>query len=286
MASVSETKKILRIDNRDVRVLTWGNDTNPAYSFLELMAELARDYYVISIDLPGHGKSEDLETDYSPGFLIPWLDEVIEHMKCKKIYILAHSWGATVATHYCAEYPEKVIKMILLDGAYHDSEIGYAQKTKLYEEGVISYKPFGCYEDEVAYYKADFDDYIFDSFESAVSTELENHNRTNKFIEKTIEDLIVKRNNLYGWHANGRSAEKALSFQYHSQKTLDYDAFKTPTLLIYAGCPKEEMAIREHQIELFRQRVEIEIKMYEKAGHMIHYDEPYKLIEDIVKYFI
>lgn len=170
--------EIVEINKLKVRIIKYGEISKPiiiglhglggsAYTFHEISEKLTK-YCLICIDLPGHGKSEDLPTLFEPNYLVKWLDEIIMYLKINSFYILAHSWGATVAMHYAATHSSKVKKMMLLDGGYHNLEFSYKYFTELYKQEKLSYQPFTCFEDEVAYYIQDFDDYSFDSFDKAV----------------------------------------------------------------------------------------------------------------------
>jgi pimeloyl-ACP methyl ester carboxylesterase len=288
--------KQFKVKNKTVRVVTWGAINKPmivclhglggsAKSFIEIANELKFEYFIVSIDLPGHCGSQDLDTDFDPQYIIPWVEEAINKLSDESYYLLGHSFGATVAAHLCTSSSRKVKKMILLDGAYHDSKFAYEYNTKLYELGKLSYKPFSCLEDEVNYYIDDFDNYIFDEYEQAVQTELNNHSRNNEFIREAIEELIVESREGYRWHASGKTAKKALKFQYNSQKTIEFEKINVPVLLIYSKQPFELVECRELQINEFKSKFDLVVKAYENAGHMIHYDEPKLLAKDIRSFF-
>ncbi|MCK8059599.1 MULTISPECIES: alpha/beta fold hydrolase [unclassified Fusibacter] len=291
------TTQNIIIQNRNVRFISWGDPEKPliigihglggsACTFHEVAHQLMHDYHLVSIDLPGHGKSEDLDTDYSPDYLMPWLSQVIDTITKQPFYLLAHSYGASVALHFSAAYPDRVKKSILLDGGYHDPEYGYAYFTGLYEKGQLDYKPFMCFEDEKNYYIDDFDGYVFDDFEGAVQAELDNHTNLNPLKRTMIEDLIVERNGKFCWHANGTTAVKALNFQYNSQKTLAFERIMAKTKLIYADQPAEYYQSRIEQIAIFKSKFDVDCVLYENTGHMVHYDQPERLSDDIRAFFL
>lgn len=281
--------------SKKVRIISQGDVTKPliiglhglggsAYTFYEL-SELLENYHLVTIDLPGHGGSDDLETEFMPNHIIDWLYNVVISVTADPFYLLAHSWGGTVALHFSAKYPDKIKKLILLDGGYHDSKIGYRYFTDLYNNNALNYKPFMCFEDEVNYYMSDFDESTFDNFDSAVQAELSNHDRTNEWIKKSIEDLIVKSGDQYIWHARGKTAKKALQMQHDSQQEIQFDAIKCDTLLIYPDQPPVYLAHREAEIDIFRSKLDVNVKLYENTGHMVHYDQPLKLSKDIQTFF-
>lgn len=133
--------KEIYIDEEDIkaRAHEWGNEINPkiicfhglgstSLSFIELGDLLKDDYHIISIDLPGHGKTPgfEKEEDYEMPNMINWIDRVISKITGDSFYLLAHSYGADIALHYLYTYPSKVIKTILLDGGYYVKKEIYA----------------------------------------------------------------------------------------------------------------------------------------------------------------
>lgn len=116
----------------------WGKEENPtifclhglgstSLSFLEVSEMLSDRYHILSIELPGHGKTPAFNSDeeYSVPNLLEWLSNVIESIKEGQFYLMCHSWGGCVGLHYAAKYPDKVKKVLLIDGGYHDKRFSY-----------------------------------------------------------------------------------------------------------------------------------------------------------------
>lgn len=122
----------LHIDGMSIRIHKWGNSTHPmiicfhglgstSLSFIEIANLLKDDYYIIAIDLPGHGKTTEFSKleDYESPKMIQFIDHIISHLTDHSFFLLAHSWGADVALHYLVQHPSKVEKTLLLDGGYY-----------------------------------------------------------------------------------------------------------------------------------------------------------------------
>lgn len=108
--------------------LDWGNEGAPVLLLVHGMRDHARswdwtaqalrhDWRVIAVDLRGHGDS-----DWSPdgGYLGSYhlldLVNLIDHLGCEQLTIVAHSFGGAVSAHYAASFPERVRKLVLVDG--------------------------------------------------------------------------------------------------------------------------------------------------------------------------
>lgn len=293
---VYENKEhIHMINGKKVRMISSGNPEDPliiglhglggsAKTFHEVGAYL-KGFYLLTIDLPGHGMSEDLEEDFVPEYLIQWLDCLISRITQDPVDMMAHSWGATVALQYSSIYSHRVKRLMLLDGGYHDFKYKYNRDKILFESGQLTNKPFLCYEEEKMYYLDDFDNYSHDTFTDAVNAELENYIRTNKYIENMIEDLIIEKDGKYIWHARGSTALKALEMQFQSQSLIDFEKINAHVLLLYPDSGQEDMIARLEQIETFKNKLALQVKAYSNCGHMMHYDQPHKLVKDIRAYF-
>lgn len=91
---------------------------------------LKNDYWVISIDLPGHGRSDRIDqwpVDY-------WFEHagpviaLIDHLNLSEVILIGSSGGAQIALNVALEAPEKV-QLIVADsfeGGYSIDEYAYA----------------------------------------------------------------------------------------------------------------------------------------------------------------
>ena len=88
-----------------------------AASFEPLANELDRHHW-ICLDLPGHGKSEYRP----PGSIYHFTDYVadvfcaIKSMQLEKFILVGHSLGAGIAATFAATFPDKVDRLVLIDG--------------------------------------------------------------------------------------------------------------------------------------------------------------------------
>ncbi|CAN7271318.1 alpha/beta fold hydrolase [Rossellomorea sp. LjRoot5] len=80
------------------------------------IAELLVDEYMIHmLDLPGIGRSDGLDGIVKMNDAANWLNEYLEEKKIDKVTIIGHSLGGGIGMSFAYYYPEKVVKMILLD---------------------------------------------------------------------------------------------------------------------------------------------------------------------------
>lgn len=110
--------------------LAWGDPTSPpvlalhgwldnAASFLPLAGRLAEHYYVVALDLSGHGYSDWRSADatYQIYDDLPQLHGIIKQLGWSRFTLMGHSRGAIISCLFAATFPHFIDKLVLLDGA-------------------------------------------------------------------------------------------------------------------------------------------------------------------------
>ncbi len=285
--------KEIYIDNKEIkaRIHEWGNEKNPtiiclhglgstSLSFIELAQLLKNEYHIISIDLPGHGKTPQfLEVeDYEMPNMIRWVDKIISYVTEDNFYLLAHSWGADIALHYVAAYPWKVTKTILLDGGYYLKNERYAYQTSISGNSYTM-------QDEIDYYIKDFDEYCFDTLEEHINVEKSNYNRWSSLLEEAAKDLIRVENGKYKYHANSFTSTGAIkSMNLYPTDSL-YEKLPNSIYLLRSTQPDIMNTYRDTLTEKFKNGTGSQVKLIEGAGHLIHWDKPNEVAVEILSWF-
>jgi len=90
--------------------------TANAFCFQALADELARDHRVIAYDLRGRGDSDKPDHGYSIPIHAADLAEVMDALKLERPVLVGHSLGAFISLHFATHYPDKLSKLVLIDG--------------------------------------------------------------------------------------------------------------------------------------------------------------------------
>ena len=108
-ANVGNSKKILAIHG-------WLDNSNSFYLLGPHLASLG--YHCVAIDQIGHGKSSHVSADstYSVESFVAHINEVVVKLDWDQFHVVGHSLGAGIGMMYAGCYPEKVEKLILIDG--------------------------------------------------------------------------------------------------------------------------------------------------------------------------
>ncbi|PGZ14672.1 alpha/beta fold hydrolase [Bacillus cereus] len=287
----------VELNGYKVSVCEWGDKNNPQMicfhglggtklSFIEIAERLKDKYHIVSFDLPGHGKTSSFEKDedYGASHLTNWVVALLEKIGRETFHIVAHSWGASVALHYAAERPEKVRKIVLLDGGYHHGEMNADYFAKLYKDAKEGECPPRSLEEEITHYEKDFDEYIFDSKEQFIQSEKKAYSRWSPLIERAVYDLMREEDGKVKWHATGDTARGVVKFQYTVYKTLKLHEVKSDILLLYCDLPHDYLKIRELQVAEFKKHIDITAKLYRETGHLMHWDRPNEVAEGVMNW--
>ena len=103
-------------------------------AFTQQIAYFSRFYRVTAIDFVGFGKSKPLETPFSVGDYVAWLNEVTYLLRLKKPSVVAHSFGCRVAIKAAAQDNGLFNKLILTGaaGVILRRGLGYRLKVSAY----------------------------------------------------------------------------------------------------------------------------------------------------------
>lgn len=84
----------------------------------EMENELLKNFKLLKIDLPGHGKSENYSKIHTMKMMAEKVNEVTEFLDLKKIHLLGHSMGGYVSLAFAEEFPEKLKSLTLFFSTY------------------------------------------------------------------------------------------------------------------------------------------------------------------------
>jgi pimeloyl-ACP methyl ester carboxylesterase len=75
---------------------------------------LTRDYQVIWLDMPGHGRSDKSTKDEAYGLeLVEHVARLMDHLKIKKAHLVGYSMGGIITAKFVAKHPERVLSATL-----------------------------------------------------------------------------------------------------------------------------------------------------------------------------
>ena len=126
--SSGPTSRIYFSQRLRLHYVDWGNPTAPPLLLVHggrdhcrnwdwVATALRRDWHVLAPDLRGHGDSQwSPDGNYSTSAYIYDLDQLIHQQELAPVTIVAHSLGGNIAIRYTGVFPEKVRKLVAIEG--------------------------------------------------------------------------------------------------------------------------------------------------------------------------
>ena len=116
------------VDGLVLKGLAWGDPGRPPVLALHgwldnaarfsMLAPYLENYYVVALDLTGHGQSDwrSLDATYQVYDDIPQIIGVVDQLGWDTFDLVGHSRGAIISSILSAAFPERIAHLVLLDG--------------------------------------------------------------------------------------------------------------------------------------------------------------------------
>jgi pimeloyl-ACP methyl ester carboxylesterase len=80
-------------------------------------------FHIYAPDQRGHGQTTSAPSGYDWQTLSDDLAGLLDHVGLDQVAVMGHSWGGNVATNFSANYPERVSRLIMIDGGFLDGRL-------------------------------------------------------------------------------------------------------------------------------------------------------------------
>lgn len=86
-----------------------------SFMWIEIVAELSKKYRIVSIDLLGHGETENLGYVHTMEMQAEMVKAVLNHLRLRKYVLIGHSMGGYVALAFAKLFPQNVKGISLMN---------------------------------------------------------------------------------------------------------------------------------------------------------------------------
>jgi pimeloyl-ACP methyl ester carboxylesterase len=254
----------------------WGNAEAPPLILVhggrdncrnwDWVARAFRDeWHVIAPDLRGHGDSAwSVDGGYSMDSFVYDLSELVRVLGCDRVAMVAHSLGGNIALRYAGIYPEKMARLVSIEGL-GPSPVKLAERKK---------RPLAEHMREWIEKRSDIAGRLprrYPSFEEALvrMREENKHLNAERARHLTIHGTIRNEDGSYSWKFDNyvRSMPPDLALIQPDEL---WTAIECPTLLIYGADSWASNPATDGRAAYFRNA---EVSLVERAGHFVHHDQ-------------
>jgi pimeloyl-ACP methyl ester carboxylesterase len=88
------------------------------FNWPEMIATLAKSRQVIAVEMQGHGRTADINRDFSYDNLADDIAALLDYLKIGKADVIGYSMGASVAMNLAIRHPNKVRKVVSISGVF------------------------------------------------------------------------------------------------------------------------------------------------------------------------
>ncbi len=276
-----------RIGDLDVHYLEWlpARDPQPAtivalhglassaHWYERLASRLSRYYRVVAPDQRGHGQTTQAPSGYDWQSLASDVGRFMDYLGLDRAAVLGHSWGGNVAINVATKLPERVSKLVMIDGGFLDGHLLPDASWELFRDR------FG--PRNVSGTRQDFLDRVSDQLSDCWGEDLERVVQTMVYedSEGYIQDILRPSN-----HA------QVLEAMWGEPPSLTLPQIECPTLIVPAG-PRPDRAAGEFSrtkqvmVEAAAQAVpNNRVRWIPETVHDIGYHKPDELAEVILEF--
>ena len=235
------------------------------------LSECMNDFHWICLEMPGHGKS-----DYRPkGCVYHYTDYIsdvhlaIEELAIENFILLGHSLGAGIAATYSAVFPEKVDRLILIDGigpisGDDDDTLKQLRNAMKF----VKEKP----QDQPR---------LYPSWEGLINRRLEAGDIYRKSAEILLERGTEKVGDKIQVLSDGRLKQHSPIYMSQNKVLSILEGIEAKTLLILAN--QGLIDSRDSTDSRIKAIKDLEVKTVEGAHH-VHMDEPERVAKEIIQF--
>ena len=236
--------------------------------------ELRRDWHIIAPDLRGHGDSAwSPDGNYAMDAFVYDFAQLVHTLGQEQVTVIAHSLGGNIATRFTGLYPEKVRKLVNIEGLGPSPEM-----RKQIEDLGTAHRLRQWIADKRK--AAGRQPRRYDSLEAAFARMKEE----NSFLSDeqarhlTVHGAIRNEDGTYSWKFdNYLNIWTVGDIAYGEQEKL-WEAITCPMLLLYGA---DSWASNPESDGRSKHFSSARVVAYENAGHWLHHDQFARFVADM-----
>ncbi len=257
--------------------LDWGNPEKPllmlvhggrdhARSWDWVAEQLREDWHVVAFDHRGHGDSDWVsDGNYNVQDMVYDLAQLVHQLGDDEVTIVSHSMGGNVALRYAGTFPDKVRKIVAIEGLGPSPKRQEEMRADPYPQRMAEWI-------EKKRAAAARSPRKYESIEAAFARMIEENSYLTEAQARhlTLHGVTRNEDGTYSWkfdpHLNVWHVEDVADEFLHQT----WAAITAPTLLLYGADSWASNPQGDGRLEHFENAKVIE---FENAGHWLHHDQ-------------
>ncbi|NCP24117.1 MAG: alpha/beta hydrolase [Erythrobacter sp.] len=257
--------------------LDWGNPKKPllmlvhggrdhARSWDWVAEHLREDWHVVAFDHRGHGDSDWVsDGNYNVQDMVYDLAQLVHQLGDDEVTIVSHSMGGNVALRYAGTFPDKVRKIVAIEGLGPSPKRQEEMRADPYPRRMAEWI-------EKKRAAAARSPRKYESIEAAFARMIEENSYLTEAQARhlTLHGVTRNEDGTYSWkfdpHLNVWHVEDVADEFLHQT----WAAITAPTLLLYGADSWASNPQGDGRLEHFENAKVIE---FENAGHWLHHDQ-------------
>ncbi|GAA0493570.1 alpha/beta hydrolase [Salinibacillus aidingensis] len=258
------------LGNRNLPILVCLHGmTGDLNSFLGLINFLSKDFHLILLDSPGHGKTEPFkkEEDYRFSSVVKRIDKVLNRIVNKPFYIMGHSWGADLALSYAKKFPDKVKGVVLIDGGYVFPE---------HVDGMTEEKALLGWEEYIKSSRYNSWNEVVKTYQDYTTKEW------GKSLDSIIHSNFKQVSGKYVLKADSFSILASIKAFFKEPCSTTFGSIECPVLLFYATIPETDSSRNKGIQKIQKSIKDVKIVGIKNTKHNIHWDNPNVVAKELL----
>jgi len=231
--------------------------------FDEAITLLSDEFSYLTIDLPGHGKTQVLGSDdcYTMPNTAQALIKLLDELQITTCFLVGYSMGGRLALYLTLHFPERFSKVVL-ESASPGLATEAERLERIQRDYQIGRKLISSLETN------DFADFLSNWYKQPIFGEIKNHPKYDFMLKSRLQNYPLE-------------LDKSLRFMGTGYQPSLWDKLKenkNPLLLLVGEYDEKFIAINQKMAEICENA---QLKIIKNAGHNIHFENTREFVQNV-----
>jgi 2-succinyl-6-hydroxy-2,4-cyclohexadiene-1-carboxylate synthase len=235
--------------------------------FDEAITLLSDEFSYLTIDLPGHGKTQILGSDecYTMANTAQALINLLDELQIHTCFLVGYSMGGRLALYLTLHYPER-FSQVILESASPGLATEVERLARIQQDYQIGRQLISTLE------ISDFADFLSNWYSQPIFGDIKNHPKYELMLENRLQNYPLK-------------LDKSLRYMGTGYQPSLWDKLKeskNPLLLLVGEYDEKFIDINQRMAEICEKA---QLKIIKNSGHNIHFENTKEFVQNLRSFF-